>query len=49
MDATARLRTSALAAWSRAVRVSHDFDIDTYYAPIEFDLAFTSNTTHAAA
>lgn len=34
MDATARLRTSTLAAWSRAVRVSHDFDIDTYYAPV---------------
>jgi len=34
MDATTRLRTSTLAAWSRALRASHDFDIDTYYAPV---------------
>lgn len=34
MDATTRLRTSTLAAWSRALRASHDFDIDAYYAPV---------------
>lgn len=42
MEAIPRLRTATLAAWTRALRVSSDFDIDTYYAPVTETLMWTA-------